>query len=254
MSTVRILNATLLNLTFAELLERYSAGLLIGLNVDTFMKLQRDPEYAAICRDAEYVVADGQVVLYASRFLGTPLRDKISGSDFVGAFCAHHRHDPEVKIFLLGAGPGVADAARTRINLRVGREMVVAARSPSFGFENKPEECADIVREINASGANVLVVGVGAPKQEKWIARHRGQLPGVRRFLAVGATIDFEAGAKKRAPPWMSRVGLEWLYRLLHEPRRLWRRYLIECPPFFWLLLKQKMGSYEDPFRTWRME
>jgi UDP-N-acetyl-D-mannosaminuronic acid transferase (WecB/TagA/CpsF family) len=94
-----------------------------------------------------------------------------------------------------------------------------------------------------------LAVGVGAPKQEIWIARHRHRMPRVTRFLAIGATIDFEAGTVKRAPKWMSRAGIEWLYRLMSEPRRLYRRYLIEGPPFFWLLLKQRLGLYRDPFR-----
>jgi N-acetylglucosaminyldiphosphoundecaprenol N-acetyl-beta-D-mannosaminyltransferase len=246
--TVRILNAALLNVSFAELLAEFSSGLLVGLNVDTLMKLQKDAEYASVCAHAEYVVADGQMVIYASHFLRTPLREKISGSDFLGAFCEHYRHDSEVKVFLLGAGPGVAAEARSRINRRVGREIVVGAHSPSFGFENNSEECLHIVELINESKATVLVVGVGAPKQEKWIARYRSHLPRVKWFMALGATIDFEAGSLKRAPHWMRRVGLEWLYRLLQEPSRLWRRYLIEGPPFFWLLLKQRVGRYEDPF------
>lgn len=244
------MNAKLRNVSFTELLDQYSTGLLVGLNVDTFMKLQKDAEYASICASAEYVVADGQMVMYASRLLGTPLREKISGSDFLGAFCERHREDPQVRVFLLGAGPGVAAEARSRINRRLGRDIVVAAHSPSFGFEKVPDECAEIVGMINDSEATVLVVGVGAPKQEKWIARHRSRLPQVRQFLALGATIDFEAGSLKRAPAWMGRVGLEWLYRLLQEPRRLWRRYLIEGPPFFWLLLRQRLGRYEDPFNV----
>ena len=245
--TVRILNATVGNTSFADLLDRFRAGLAVFLNVDCLMKLQKDADYAAICRNAEYVIADGQIVVGASRFLGTPIREKVSGSDFLGAFCAFHRHDPDVKVFLLGSGPGIAERARARINARIGREIVVAAHSPSYGFENDPAECAGIVDRINDSGATVLVVGVGAPKQEKWIARHRHQLRGVTMFLAVGATIDFEAGAVRRSPAWISRAGLEWLFRLCLEPRRLWRRYLVEGPPFFWLLLKQRAGRYEDP-------
>src|ERR1700690_3535542 len=104
---------------------------------------------------------------------------------------------------------------------------------------------------INDSGATALVVGVGAPKQEIWIARHRNRMPAVKWFMAMGATIDFEAGTLKRAPRWMSQSGLEWLYRLSQEPRRLSRRYLIECPPFFWLLAKQYLGIYRDPHQAY---
>jgi exopolysaccharide biosynthesis WecB/TagA/CpsF family protein len=93
---------------------------------------------------------------------------------------------------------------------------------------------------IRQSPANVLVVGVGAPKQEKWIAKYRDQLPSIDIFLAVGAAIDFEAGNKPRAPELISKLGLEWLYRLSTEPRRLWKRYLLDDFPFLWLVVKQK--------------
>jgi len=251
MTSVRILNAELQNLSFAELLECYTSGMLVGLNVDTFMKLQKNAEYAKICSAAEFVVGDGQIVIGASKLLGTPLKEKISGSDFLGAFCQFHRHNPAVRVFLLGAGPGIADKARERINARTESEIVVGAHSPSYGFEKKSNECDEIVNIVNSSGATALVVGVGAPKQEIWISRHRNRMPDVKWFMAMGATIDFEAGTLKRAPRWMSQAGLEWLYRLSQEPRRLSRRYLIECPPFFWLLAKQQLGIYRDPHQTY---
>jgi exopolysaccharide biosynthesis WecB/TagA/CpsF family protein len=249
MDRVQLLNASIHKLTFEQLLEQFSSGLIVFLNVDTMMKMQKDSEYAEVCREAEFVIADGQFLLYSARFLGAALPGKVSGSDFLGAFCERHRADETVKVFLLGAGPGVADKAMNRINDRVGRAVVIGAISPSYGFEHKPDECADIVAQINASGATVLAVGVGAPKQEKWIAKHRSQMPKVTRYLAVGATIDFEAGALRRAPRWMSDNGLEWFFRLSMEPRRLYRRYLIEGPPFFWLVLRQKLGYYQDPTR-----
>ena len=93
-----------------------------------------------------------------------------------------------------------------------------------------------------------LAVGVGAPKQEKWILKYKDLMPNVKIFMAIGATIDFEAGNVKRAPQWMSRYGLEWLYRLLSEPSRLWKRYLVDDLPFFWLILKQRFGWYRNSF------
>ena len=247
MKTVQILNAAIHDLTFDELLREYHSGLMVGLNVDTLMKLQKDAEYAKICSEAEFLIADGQIVIYASRFLGEPLREKVSGSDFLGAFCEYHRDHPEVTVFFLGAGPGVAETARQRVNARVGREIVVGAHSPSFGFEKDPDECARVIDIVNASRATALAVGLGAPKQEKWIARHRSRMPQVKHYLAIGATLDFEAGAVKRAPVWMSHSGLEWLFRLIQEPKRLSRRYLVEGPPFFGLLLAQKLGRYRNP-------
>jgi exopolysaccharide biosynthesis WecB/TagA/CpsF family protein len=93
----------------------------------------------------------------------------------------------------------------------------------------------------------VLAVGVGAPKQEKWICKYKDRFTHVKIFMAVGATIDFEAGVVQRSPKWMSKFGLEWLFRISADPKRLWKRYLLEDLPFFWLLLKQKLGLYRSP-------
>lgn len=239
---VNVAGVELHNLSRAQLLERLQDGVLFNPNVDVIMKLRRDPEFFELFHRAEFRICDSRIVELAARFLGTPVREKISGSDFLGQFCHHHRANPEVRLFLLGAGPGVAEQARQRINAREAREIVIGAHSPSFGFEKNPQESAQLVERINASGATVLAVGVGAPKQEKWIMRHRHLMPGVRVFMAVGATLDFEAGLLPRAPAWMQKAGLEWAYRLWREPRRLWRRYLLENTPFLWLMMRQRLG------------
>jgi len=101
---------------------------------------------------------------------------------------------------------------------------------------------------INQTNANVLVVGVGAPKQEKWINEYKKSLPKIKNFMALGATIDFEAGIIRRAPYILQKYGLEWMFRLINEPRRLWKRYLIDDLPFIILILKQKMKKYNNPF------
>jgi exopolysaccharide biosynthesis WecB/TagA/CpsF family protein len=248
MATIRILNVDFASATMRELLREVRAGLVFPLNVDTVVHLQRDREYYDVCRGAEWLLPDSQILVAASRLLGTPFPERVSGSDFVPAFCAHHAADESVRIFLLGAGPGVAAEAAARINGRAGRQLVVGAHSPSYGFERDAAECDRIVEIIGASGATVLAVGVGAPKQEKWIARHRARLPGVRLFVAIGATLDFEAGRIPRAPRWTQRVGLEWAYRLTREPGRLWRRYLVDDMRVFPLLLQQRLGLYRDPF------
>jgi len=240
--TVNVAGVELHDLSRVELLQRLNDGVFFNPNVDVIMKLRRDPEFFALFHQAEFRICDSRIVELGARFLGTPVKEKISGSDFFGEFCHYHRANPDVRVFLLGAGPGVAEQARRRINDREGREVIVAAHSPSFGFENNAGECSALVERVNASGATVLAVGVGAPKQEKWIMRHRERMPGVRVFMAVGATIDFEAGVLPRAPEWMQQAGLEWLYRLCREPRRLWRRYLLENTPFLWLILRQRLG------------
>lgn len=124
----------------------------------------------------------------------------------------------------------------------------MGAHSPSFGFENNDAECRAIVDIVNRSGANVVLVGVGAPKQEKWIDRWKGEMPGVKLWMALGATIDFEAGNIRRAPRAWQKMGMEWFYRFVCEPRRLFRRYFVDDPRFFYYYVRQLAGIYRDPF------
>ena len=244
MKQVNILNVPIDNLTMGDLLEKLRyGGVVFTPNVDHLIKLQKDREFNHVYQQADYRVCDSQLVMFASRFLGNPLREKISGSDLFPAFYKYYQHDPSVKIFLLGGLEGVAATARRKINAKAGREIVIDTYSPPFGFEQDPVECRKIIDLVNNSGANVLAVGVGAPKQEKWICQYKSQLTAIQTFFAIGATIDFEAGNVARAPEWMSTAGLEWLYRLLKEPKRLWKRYLVEDLGFFVLVLKQKLST-----------
>lgn len=246
--SVRILNVEIDNLSMPELLHRLgSGGFVVTPNADHLIKLQTDREFYQLYQAADYRVCDSQIVLGASYVLGTPLKERLSGSDLLPAFYRYYHNDESMRIFLLGAAEGVAERARANINATVQRNMVVAAHSPSFGFERNTEECDRIIEQINASGATVLAIGVGAPKQEKWIYHHRHRLPQVKVFLAIGATIDFEAGEVSRAPRWMSNWGVEWLYRISQQPARLWRRYLVDDLPFLWLLLQQRLGVYQNP-------
>ena len=247
MNRVNLLNIEFDNLSLRQLLKELKSGVVFTPNVDHLMKLQCDWEFFQAYELADYKLCDSKILIYASHFLGTPIKEKISGSDFFPAFCNYHKNNEKVKIFLLGGNKGVAIRAQEKINKKVGRNIVVAAHSPSLGFEKNEQECAAILEMINKSEATVLAIGVGAPKQEKWIYKYKSKLPKINFFFAIGATIDFEAGNVKRAPKWISEVGFEWLYRLLSEPQRLWKRYLIEDLPFFWLILKQKLNLYSIP-------
>ena len=245
---IPILNIEVDTFTEKEFLEEFREGVLVTPNVDHLMKLQRDREFYEIYKRADYVTVDSRIVKMALDFLGTPIREIIPGSGFFPSFYTYHKDNEDIKIFLLGAASGIADLAMDKINRKVGRQIVVGAHSPSFGFEKNEDECEKIINQINASPASVLVVGVGAPKQEKWIYKYKDRMPGIKIYLAIGATIDFEAGKIRRAPLIMQRLALEWLYRLWKEPKRLWRRYIVEDMPFFWLILKQKYGRYKNPF------
>lgn len=247
MNKVELLNVSLDNISQSEFLKSFTSGIVFTPNVDHLMKLQSDTEFFQTYKSATYKLCDSKILFYVSRFLGTPIKEKISGSDLFPAFYEYHKNNDDIKIFLLGAREGVALQAQEKINSQVGRNMVVGAHSPSFGFEKNEEECLKIIDIINQSGATVLAVGVGAPKQEKFICKYKDKLPNIKIFLAIGATIDFEAGNIKRAPKWLSEIGLEWLYRLMAEPKRLWKRYLVHGPSFFWLILKQKLNLYVNP-------
>lgn len=244
---VEILNVAIDNISAHDFLQQLQRGVVFTPNVDHLMKLQKDPDFVEAYNQADFRVCDSQVLLMASKFLGRPIKAKISGSDLFPMFCDHHRDNDNIKIFILGGAEGVAAEAQRRINARIGREIVVQAHSPSFGFEKNEAECQRILEMIRQSSANVLVVGVGAPKQEKWIAKYRDQLPSVDIFLAVGASIDFEAGNKPRAPELVSKLGLEWLYRLASEPKRLWKRYLVDDLPFLWLIVKERLARRSQP-------
>lgn len=143
---------------------------------------------------------------------------------------------------------GIAQKAMVNINRKIGRQIVIGAHSPSFGFERDEKECVELVDIINVSGATVLLIGVGAPKQEKWIVKYRQQMPNINLFLALGATIDFEAGTLQRAPQVWQKIGLEWLFRFLREPKRLFRRYFVDDIKFFYFFAKQLLGIYKNPF------
>jgi exopolysaccharide biosynthesis WecB/TagA/CpsF family protein len=243
-----ILNIKVDNFTKDELLKKFNKGVLITPNVDHLMQLQKDREFYEIYQKAEFVTVDSQIVKMAMKFLGKPIKEIITGSGFFPSFYQYHKTNEAIRIFLLGAAPGIAEKAKENINQKVGRNLVVSTCSPSYGFENNEVECDNIIQLINRSGANVLVVGLGAPKQEKWIYKNKEKLSNIDIYLAIGASIDFEAENVKRAPVFMQKMALEWFYRLIKEPKRLWKRYLIQDTPFFWLILKQKLGWYKNPF------
>jgi N-acetylglucosaminyldiphosphoundecaprenol N-acetyl-beta-D-mannosaminyltransferase len=248
MNQIELLNVAIDNVSMQELLATMHEGVVFTPNVDHLVKLQTDREFFEAYMAADYRTCDSKIIYYALKLVRRSIVEKISGSDLFPAFYQYHKHNEDVKIFLLGAREGVAAEAQRRINAKVGREIVIGVHSPSFGFERNEEECQQIIDLVNQSGATVLAVGVGAPKQEKFIYKYKNQFKHIKLFMAVGATIDFEAGNVHRAPKWISEMGLEWLYRLVSEPRRLWRRYLLEGPTFFWFLLMQVMRLYVNPF------
>jgi N-acetylglucosaminyldiphosphoundecaprenol N-acetyl-beta-D-mannosaminyltransferase len=194
-------------------------------NVDHVVMLERHEGLRTAYDGADLILADGMPVVLASRLLGRSLPERVSGADLVPALFEAAQQRGGLRVFLLGAGPGVAEKAAVRIEERWPAVDVTGTYCPPLGFENDPHENTTILTQIAAAQPDIVVVGLGAPKQELWVHAHREQIDaGVA--LCVGATIDFLAGHKSRAPLWMQKAGLEWLHRVATEPRRLLGRYL----------------------------
>ena len=244
-----LLNVWADDLSMDDLLARLATtgGVVFTVNPDHLYHLQHNPEFLRAYRTADIITVDSHYVRLALRAQGRPVLHRLTGSDIVPAFCARQAGDERTRIFLLGARPGVAQAAREAINRKAGRELVVGAHGPSMNFVNDPAEIDGVLEMIQASGANVLLVGLGAPKQEIWISSVRHRLPQVRVMMGIGATIDYEAGAVKRAPVALRRLGLEWAYRVASEPRRYLMRY-VRSSKFLWWMLMDALGRYKDPF------
>jgi N-acetylglucosaminyldiphosphoundecaprenol N-acetyl-beta-D-mannosaminyltransferase len=207
-------------------------------NVQHVVLLQDHAALQSAYRDAGMVLVDGAPVLWASRLLGSPLPQRVAGSDLVPMlFEAAGANDP-LKAYLLGAAPGVAQRAAARIRSRWPGVEVVGTYSPPPGFENDEAENQAILARIADARPDVLIVGLGAPKQELWVHQHRDSIA-AKVALCVGATIDFLAGERSRAPVWMREIGLEWLYRIITEPRRLAGRYVKDALVFPHLVARE---------------
>jgi exopolysaccharide biosynthesis WecB/TagA/CpsF family protein len=245
---VRLLNVDVDDISMDELVETFRQGVMLTLHVDMIMKLQKDREFYQLLPKFDVVTCDSQILTVASRLLRTPLTERVSGSDYFPRFYTRYKDDKSVTVFICGGAPGIAEIARSNVNAKVGREMIVGTNSPSRDFETRSGEAERLISEINASGATVLVIGLGGGRQEKFIFRYRDRLTNIKLFLPLGGTIDYEAESLKRPPAWITNAGLEWLYRLLREPRQRWHRYIVHQPPFLYLLARQMMGIYRNPF------
>lgn len=245
---VPMLNAWVHDISMDDLVEHLREGVLLTLHVDMIMKLQTDSEFHALLDKFDVVTCDSQIMYFATKFLGKPVQERVSGSDYFPKFYMRYANDPLVTVFLMGGKPGVADLAAARINEKVGRRMIVGTDAPAFDFEAKPAEIERMIAAVNASGATVCLVGLGGGRQEKFIMKYRDRMPSVRLWLPLGGTIDYESGTFARPPAWITEWGFEWLYRLIKEPRARFHRYVVHEPPFLWAVLKQRLGWYRDPF------
>lgn len=200
---------------------------------------QRSPEIRAIHNAAGLVTPDGMPLVWANHLQGFRFVERVYGPDLMLAVCDASR-TTGYRHFLYGGAEGVPELLAEKLTARFPHLQIAGMYSPPFRALS-PEEDDEICDMINASGADVVWVGLSTPKQEHWMAAHVNRLDAAV-MVGVGAAFDFHAGLKRQAPHWMQRSGLEWLYRLLSEPRRLSRRYLINNPLFIYLALLQMLG------------
>ncbi len=204
-------------------------------NPEFVMTAQRQPEFMAVLQNADLVLADGVGLLWAAKRLGCELPQRVTGSD--GIYLLAERAAQEGwTLFLLGAQPGVADRTAAILSDRYPGLQVAGTWPGSPADEDYPE----IARRIQAARPDILLVAYGAPKQDIWIARHKEDL-GVPVSMGVGGAFDFVAGVQKRAPGWIIRLNLEWLWRLITQPWR-WKRQL-DLPRFAWQVIRSEAGS-----------
>lgn len=212
-------------------------------NVDHVVKLETDDRFRQAYDRASLIVVDGKPVRLASRLLGKPLPETIPGSELCPAILRGAERLGRLKVFLLGAAPGVAEKAALAIHKAWPWVDVVGTYSPVYGFSSGAADSDVAIERINAANPDLLIIGLGAPKQEVWIHQVCSRLK-VGVAICAGATIDFLAGQKARAPRWCQNMGLEWLHRAMSEPRRLVPRYWHDLRAFprivyqEWRLLK----------------
>ncbi len=211
-------------------------------NTDHALLFQRHEGFRRACGDASLVTADGMPVVLASRLFGRALPQRVTGADLVPAMFSAATAEAPLRTFLLGAAPGVAERAATKVMSTWPHVDIVGTYCPPMGFEHDEEQEQEVLARVNAVKPDFLVIGLGAPKQELFINKHRANLE-ASVAVCVGGTIDYLAGDLPRAPLWMRNSGLEWLFRCLTEPKRLPARYLRDAWHFPSLLWKEWSGS-----------
>lgn len=246
--TQRIWNVDVLSIPLDEIVERINAGgrldgrsrILACANPHSLAVADKDPAFLEALRDSDYVIPDGFGIVLASKLLGGRIREQITGPDVFMALSRRWNRERGKSYFFLGSSEEVLGKIRTKMAESFPNIWVSGTFSPPFR-EFSEEDNERMIERINESKPSALWVGMTAPKQERWIHRHRDRLE-VPFVGAVGALFDFFAGTKKLPPPWVRRMGLIWLYRFSREPKRLWRRNLISTPVFLYNVALQKMG------------
>jgi exopolysaccharide biosynthesis WecB/TagA/CpsF family protein len=207
------------------------------VNAHTLNLAYSDARYRDLLGRAGIVLGDGAGVMIAARLHGAPLPENLNGSDF-NPRILRRAADRGWPAYLLGGRPGVADGASVRWKRELPDLQIAGVRDGFF----RPDRSVEVAASIRASGAGLVMVAMGNPLQERWLDEHL-LATGARLGVGVGAFFDFSAGVVPRAPAWMNRAGIEWVYRLYQEPRRMWRRYVLGNPLFLWRVAKERLSG-----------
>jgi len=224
-----------------RLIAQKKSAMIFTPNVQRVVAAQKDAAIRDIYRRADLLLADGMPLCWSSRLLGRGLKARVAGSDLIFAFCkraAERGH----RVFFLGAAPGVAAKAAENLTAKYRGLVVAGTYSPPFGFEADGQEVGKIIALLGGSKPDLLFLALGFPKEENFLWRYKDRIQ-VPVSIGVGASIDFAAGHVKRAPRWIQRIGLEWFFRLVQNPRRLWKRYLFSNAYFIYLLAKELVSE-----------
>lgn len=247
MTRMRLMNTEIDNLTMDEtldaidsLIKEDNCSYVVTPNVDHIVQLEKDEELKRVYENASLILTDGKPLIWISNWYKTPIKEKISGSDLFPRVC-ELAAKKGYTMYLLGAAEGVADKAAKNLMDKYKGLNIVGTYSPPFGFEKDKVELKKIERQIQEVHPDILIVGLGCPKQEKYMYHHCKELD-VPISFGLGASIDFEAGNIKRAPRWMSEHSLEWLYRITQDPKRLAKRYLVDDMKIISIARKYRRG------------
>lgn len=245
MEKIRFLNTYVNNCSMDECISEIEQRIyddkksyVVAVNVDVIMKIEKDSLLKEATDAADMVIVDGKPLIWIAKKHKKPITEKVSGSDLVPKLCEVSA-EKGYTIYILGGKEGIAEQAKTKLIERLPAIKVVGTYSPPLGFENDEEELKKINERISESKPDILLVCLGCPKQEKFVYENISKFD-AKVSICAGATVDFLAGNIKRAPKWMSNHGLEWLYRFLKEPKRLFKRYFIDDIKIFKLAKKYK--------------
>lgn len=230
MARIKFLNTYIDSLTMDEaiyeidkLIQKKDCRYVLTPNLDHIVTMETDKEFAEIYQYADLVVADGKPLIWISKYFKNPIKEKISGSDLFPKMCELSAKKG-YSIFILGAGEGIADKAAKNLIKKNPGLVIAGTYSPAFGFEKDNVELEKIKNIVTKAKPDILAVSLGSPKGEKFVYKHLKEYD-IPLGISIGATIDFEAGNVKRAPKWMGDHGLEWLFRITQDPKRLIKRY-----------------------------